>query len=63
MKNSECWEKFTRTGSISDYLNYTACTIENLTGYTAREKEEGGFSGSRNDGDRTGIIGDAHWGI
>lgn len=63
MRNTDYWESFTKTGSIGDYLNYTACTMEDNTRHITNENEEGGFSGSRIDGDGIGIIGDAHWGL
>ncbi len=61
MKNLEYWESFEKTGSISDYLNYTACTAEDYTRHIVNENEEGGFSGNRIDCDGNGLISYAHW--
>jgi len=30
MKNGEYWKRFVRTGKIDDYLNYIACTREDI---------------------------------
>lgn len=61
MRNQEYWKRFEKTGYISDYLNYTACTAEDCTRQIANEVEEGGFRGGRIDCDGNGIISNANW--
>lgn len=63
MNNLEYWEKFEKTGSISDYLNYTACTVEDCTRHFVNEIKEGVFNSDRNDCDGNRIISNAHWGL
>jgi hypothetical protein len=63
MRKKEYWERFEKSGSISDYLNYIACTAEDCARHIANDNKEGGFGGSRIDCDGTGIISDAHWGL
>lgn len=46
----EKWDKFTRTGSIFDYLEYTAC---------ASEENEC----RQNSGDGNRAVGNADWGL
>lgn len=40
---SEYWDKFSKTGNVFDYLNYTACTLENSTESDLENNEEGGL--------------------
>lgn len=40
---SEYWDKFSKTGNIFDYLNYTACTLESSTESDLENNEEGGL--------------------
>lgn len=63
MRNKDYWERFEKTGNILDYLNYTACTAEELNQLLSIENEEGGNSddGSRSDGN--GFVGHAYWGL
>lgn len=63
MRNYDYWEKFAKTGNILDYLNYTACTAEELNQLLSIADEEGGNSddGSLSDGD--GFIDHAYWGL
>lgn len=63
MKDSECWKRFAKTGNVMDYLNYTACTIEDCTRLIAKVDEEGGFSGDNINGDGNGSISHANWGL
>ncbi len=63
MKNYEYWEKFAKTGDILDYLNYTACTAEDLTQLLSREIKEGGYSDDSNLCDGDGLIDHANWGL
>lgn len=58
MKQINFWEQFEKTGSVNDYLNFAACTEEELQ---EEERKEGGYSGFTTDSDRYGINGDAHW--
>ena len=69
MKDYDYWERFSETGSIIDYLNYTACTSE-IVGQNIEAKgadlksdkthEEGGDGGSNNF-DWYGTISYADW--
>jgi hypothetical protein len=34
------WEQFEKTGNISDYLNYTACTSEDEFIYTPKDQKD-----------------------
>jgi len=63
MKNLEHWNRFEKTGNISDYLNYTACTAEDCTRQIVKENEEGGYGGDRIDCDGNGLISHANWGL
>ncbi len=63
MRNPEYWKRFEKTGNISDYLNYIACTDENCTRHMAEEEEEGGFGGGGIDSDRDSVIRNADWGL
>ena len=71
MSDQDYWEQFVRTGNISDYLNYTACTREDKYGQVTNIKQEemyGKMTGSIKEGeprsgdynsDRYGPEGDA----
>jgi hypothetical protein len=69
MKNCDYWKRFARTGSIDDYLNYIACTREDLLEdpvmgniNTPRGMEkEGGFVAGINYRDGNGSVGHAIW--
>lgn len=60
MNHLEYWKRFEETGSISDYLNYTACTLEDATWYR-NDIKEGGSIGDNNTYDRDGFISHANW--
>ena len=49
----ESWNIFEKTGSITDYLNYTSCTKE--------ETELEIYKNSREDRENGGITGDTSW--
>lgn len=60
MKYAKHWEKFFQTGNIKDYLDYTACSLEEAQLELA--EREGEYS----DNDYTygnGFNSDAHWRI
>ncbi|MBU5334331.1 hypothetical protein KQI61_19310 [Anaerocolumna aminovalerica] len=61
MNQSYYWEKFEETGSILDYLNYTACTMEDAAGYRRKDIKEGGCNDDGNTYDRDGFISHANW--
>lgn len=52
------WKQFEKTGSINDYLNFVACTKEEIH---ATYNEEGGQSGNTGESNGDGINGHAHW--
>ncbi|ROR26323.1 hypothetical protein EDD66_10845 [Mobilisporobacter senegalensis] len=58
MKQENMWKQFEKTGSISDYLNFVACTKEE--GH-ATYVEEGGQSGNTSEGDWFGSNDYASW--
>lgn len=66
MNNYDCWKNFIRTGKIDDYLNYIACTREEISEELCRirdkDKEGGTHAGiKRRDGN--GPVGHADWGL
>ncbi|MDF2586877.1 MAG: hypothetical protein K0S41_718 [Anaerocolumna sp.] len=61
MKNINYWDRFAKTGNISDYLNYIACTSEESTQYIAKENEEGGYRGDSITCDGDSLISHANW--
>lgn len=58
MKQENMWKQFEKTGSISDYLNFVACTEEDAH---ATYVEEGGQSGNTSESDWFGINDYASW--
>lgn len=60
MKYLDYWEKFLKTGNVYDYLNYTACSLEDSTGYIVEKNDKGGYS-DNNDVNRDSINGHADW--
>ena len=50
--SDEKWQKFVLTGSVMDYLDYTACTVEGM-------KERDG----ENSSDGTCALSSSDWGI
>jgi len=40
-KEQDCWRRFTITGSIEDYLSYTACTGESHVAGTGGSNDRG----------------------
>lgn len=58
MKQETMWKQFEKTGSINDYLNFVACTKEEIH---ATYNEEGGQSGNTGESNGDGINGHAHW--
>ncbi|WFR56600.1 hypothetical protein QA584_23760 [Anaerocolumna sp. AGMB13025] len=63
MRNKDYWEKFSKTGNILDYLNYTACTVEELNQLLSIDDEEGGYSDDSNLSDGNGFVDHAYWGL
>lgn len=64
MKNYDYWKSFFKSGKIDDYLNYIACTREDIMEESNQlsSKEEGGFhAGGSNNGDGNGTISHAGW--
>jgi hypothetical protein len=62
-RNSDYWEKFSKTGNIFDYLNYTACTAEDCTQLLSRENKEGGYNNDRDGCAGDGFTSNAYWGL
>lgn len=60
MNNSDYWERFEKTGRISDYLSYTACTAEDAIRSFMNELKEGGICDSGINCDGDGTISNAH---
>ena len=60
MNNSFYWKEFEKTGNITDYLSYTACTSEESQHNNKKEGEHGGETNNRH---RNGISLHAHWGL
>ena len=63
MRNKDYWEKFTKTGNILDYLNYTACTLEELNQLLSINIEEVKYSDDSGLSDGNGFIDHAYWGL
>ncbi|WMJ90034.1 hypothetical protein [Anaerocolumna sp. MB42-C2] len=63
MRNKDYWEKFTKTGNILDYLNYTACTLEELNQLLSINIEEVEYSDDSSLSDGNGFIDHAYWGL
>ena len=63
MRNNDYWEKFTKTGDILDYLNYTACTAEELNQLLSINIEEGEYGDDSSLSDGDGFIDHAYWGF
>jgi len=64
MKNYDYWKKFIRTGKIDDYLNYIACTREDIIDDIMQivdSDKEGGISAGINYRDGNGSVGHAGW--
>ncbi len=63
MKNYDYWRDFVKTGRIDDYLNYIACTREEIVEEyrVVNNKEEGGFHAGSNNSDGNGAISHAGW--
>ena len=40
MNKRDLWEKFTRTGKVSDYLKYKSAPYDNLNGYETEVAQE-----------------------
>jgi hypothetical protein len=58
------WKNFITTGKIDDYLNYIACTREEITddlNMVVDRDKEGGFHAGINYRDGDGSIGHAGW--
>lgn len=51
MKKEESWNRFEKTGSIREYLKYTACTTEDELAAKKETKNDRNGYGNR---DRTG---------
>ncbi|MDF2543247.1 MAG: hypothetical protein K0S47_2965 [Herbinix sp.] len=67
MKNDDYWNLFAKTGDIYDYLNYIACTSEEISeelmpDFSSSEKE-GGFIAGINYRNGNGSVGHAGWGL
>lgn len=64
MKNYDIWKKFVNSGKIDDYLNYIACTreeiAEDMEPCISNEKEGGCIAGI-NYSNGNGSIGHASW--
>lgn len=60
MDHKENWELFSKTGHISDYLSYIACTREDTTEYNSSSKE-GENGGEFYHTDRDGFDRHAGW--
>lgn len=58
MKEKNMWKQFEKTGSISDYLNFVACTKEDAH---ATYNEEGGQSGNTSKSNGYGINDHGSW--
>ncbi len=63
MKNKDYWERFAKTGNILDYLNYTACTVEELNQLLSIDNKEGGYNDDSNLSDGDSLIDHAYWGL
>lgn len=63
MRNERYWERFEKTGNIMDYLNYTACTAEELNQMLSIDIEEGGNSDDNSLSNGDGSINHAYWGL
>ncbi len=61
MRNKDYWERFAKTGNIMDYLNYTACTVEELNQLLPIENKEGGYSDDSSISDGDGLVDHAYW--
>ena len=61
MENFDYWEKFAKSGNISDYLSYIACTVEKCEHLLSSDSKEGGDSNGCNNCNGDGFIGHAHW--
>lgn len=64
MNNLDYWKSFVKTGKIDDYLNYIACTKEEITedfDHVVSSKEEGDFHAGNSSRDGDGIISHASW--
>ncbi|WP_312494979.1 hypothetical protein [Anaerosporobacter sp.] len=63
MKKDNYWSEFEKSGNISDYLNYVACTSEHMDDAEEENNQvrEGGESGFTSDcnGNSTGF--NASW--
>lgn len=61
MENTESWNTFTRTGSVSDYLNYVSNSSSDRETYhdgISRREERGQCEGTS---DGNGAFGSNHW--
>mgnify|MGYP000890501772 FL=1 len=58
MKQENMWKQFEKTGSINDYLNFVACTREEIH---ATYDKEGGQSGSTGESNWDGTSDYANW--
>lgn len=63
MNNLGYWERFEKTGNINDYLNYIACTCEDLNSSVLNKNEEGGCISDSIICNRDGFVGHADWGL
>lgn len=64
MKNYDCWKKFIHSGKIDDYLNYIACTREDIYDdsiHIIDMDKEGDYSAGINYGDGNGTVSHASW--
>ena len=61
MKNNDYWEKFSKTGKVNDYLNYIACTREEIDSelLVMGKDEESDIRAGIDYGDGDGSIGHA----
>ncbi|MFU0827170.1 MAG: DUF4240 domain-containing protein [Lachnoclostridium sp.] len=63
MRNEKYWERFEKTGNIMDYLNYTACTAEELHQLLSVDIKEGGDNDDNSLSNGDGFIGHAYRGL
>ena len=64
MKNFDYWKRFVRTGKIDDYLNYIACTKEEVMDSYMQFpdiKKEGGSVAGISYRDGNGPVSHAGW--
>lgn len=63
MKKENYWSEFEKSGNISDYLNYVACTSEQMNDVEVvnNQVREGGESGFTSDCNGNSIGSNASW--